>query len=111
MGPNLIAMSDDDLYRRIEMIHARLIWASNSSYGGNLVTQLQFMLEEVNGVLRDRMETATFEANVLSTPAVKDINGDPPKKSEEDKNSRAKSKSDIIARLKRSATPTNIKEI
>lgn len=109
MGPDLHKMTDDELYKRLGMIHSRLAWASNSSHGATLVQQLQYMLEEVTGILRDRTETAVFEQNVLSKPAVVDIDG-PKEKAAVETNSRAKSKSDIITRLRRTATPTSLKD-
>ena len=109
MGPDLYKMSDDELYKRLGMIHSRLGWASASKHGAQLVQQLQFMMDEVTGILRDRQERVNFEQNILSKPAVVDIEG-PRAKQAVETNSRAKSKSDIIARLRRSATPSSLKD-
>jgi hypothetical protein len=110
MGPDLYKMSDDELYNRLGMIQSRLAWASNSSHGAKLVEQLQFMFDEVTQILRDRLERMMFEQNVLSKPAVVNIDGPQEKKTVEDPNSRAKTKSDIITRLRRSTAPTNMKD-
>lgn len=109
MGPDLHKMSDEELYKRLGMIQSRLAWASNSSHGANLVTQLQYMMEETTTILRDRMEKQVFEQNVLSKPAVVDIDG-PKEKAAVETNSRAKTKSDIITRLRRTSTPTSVKD-
>lgn len=109
MGPNLLKMSEDDLYKRLGALQSRLVWAGQSTYGGQLVQQIQNMMDEITGILRDRTETAIFQQNVLSKPAVVDIEG-PLEKVAVETNSRAKSKSDIITRLRRSATPTTLKD-
>jgi hypothetical protein len=111
MGPDLQKLSDEELFKRLGMIQARLGWASTSSHGGALVNQLQFMMEEVSMVIRDRVERINFEQSVMSTPAVVDIEGPKEKKQTEETNSRAKTKSDIITRLKRTSTPTSIKDL
>lgn len=109
MGPNLLKMSEDELYKRLGALQTRLAWAGQSSHGGMLVPQIQNMMDEITMILRDRMETAIFQQNVLSKAAVVDIDG-PLEKVAVEANSRAKSKSDIITRLRRSSTPTTLKD-
>ena len=111
MGPDLSKMSDDELFNRLAMIQTRLDYAGSSQYGANLQRQLTSMLEEVNFHITDRMERASMEQKLASQPAVVVIDGPQEKRVAEDSNSRAKSKSDIISRLKRTAAPTNLKDI
>jgi hypothetical protein len=109
MGPDLTKLSDDELFKRLGLIQSRLSWAGSNSHSGNLVSQLQFMLDEINMVITDRMEKMNFEQHIASTPAVVDIDAPKEKKAVET-NSRAKTKSDLITRLRRSTSPTTIKD-
>jgi hypothetical protein len=110
MGPDLSKLSDDELFKRLGLIQSRLSWATSSSHSANLVPQLQYMMEEVSQVINDRVERINFEQNVLSKPAVVNIDGPKEKKQIEETNTRAKSKSDIITRLKRTSVPTSVKD-
>ena len=111
MGPDLYNLSDDELFKRLGLIQSRLSWAACSSHSATLVSQLQFMQEEISLIIRDRMEKSQFEQTIMSKPAVVDIDGPKEKKQSEDSNSRAKTKSDIITRLRRTSTPTSIKDL
>jgi regulator of replication initiation timing len=103
-------MSDDELFNRLGQLQSRLEYAGGSSYGANLQKQLLAMMDEVNFVITDRMERMNMEQRLKERPDVIVIDGPQEKKKTDDSNSRAKSKSDIISRLKRSSVPTNLKD-
>lgn len=110
MGPDLSKMSDEELFERLGQIHARIGYAETLSNGGMLMNQLHGMLEEVNFAIQDRIERNAMEQKLAARPAVVDLDGPQEKKKAVDTNSRAKSKSAIISRLKRSSTPSNLKD-
>lgn len=110
MGPDLSKMSDDELYKRLGIINSRLSWASAYSHCGRLVSQLQAMHQEVIAIIQDRTDRLAMKAKLDEMPDV--INIEEPKKivKTEDSNSRAKAKSDIIGRLRRTTMPQNLKD-
>jgi regulator of replication initiation timing len=110
MGPDLSKMSDDELFNRLGQLQSRLEYAGASAYGANLQKQLLAMMDEVNFVITDRIERMNMEQKLKERPEVIVIDGPQEKKKTDDSNSRAKSKSDIISRLKRSSVPTNLKD-
>lgn len=110
MGPDLNKMTDEELFTRLGQLQSRLEYASASQYGGNLQRQILAMMDEVNFMITDRMERMNMEQKLKERPEVIVIEGPQKKKKTEDSNSRAKSKSDIISRLKRSSVPTNLKD-
>ena len=98
-------MSDDELFARLAALNARVGWASSSSYSQALVPQIMMMIEQINMAITDRVERINFDQKLSSTPAVIEIDGPREKRVVADSNSRAKSKSDIITRLRRTSAP------
>jgi hypothetical protein len=110
MGPDLTKMSDDELFKRLGLIDSRLSYAYNSSHCGRLVSQLQGMHEEVLFQIQERAERHNMKKRLDIMPDVVNIEEVKKTKRSDDSNSRAKSKSDIIGRLRRTTTPTTTKD-
>ena len=110
MGPILSKLSEDELFKRLALIQSRLSYAGAYSRCDNLVGQLQSMQKEVSDHIAERIDRMNFEAKLANEPAVVNIEGPKEKAAGENSNSRAKAKSDIITRLRRTSAPTNMKE-
>ncbi len=103
-------MSDDELFKRLGLINNRLSWASSYSHCGQLVQQLQMMHAEVIAVIEERVERINMKNRLDAMPDVLDISAPLKSVTAEDSNSRAKSKSDIIGRLRRTSSPVTSKD-
>lgn len=103
-------MSEDELFKRLSLIHSRLAWAGAYSHCGKLVAQLQHMHEEVSLAIQDRVERQAMKARLDLMPDVVEIAEQKKITATDDSKSRAKSRSDIIGRLRRTAAPTTTKD-
>lgn len=103
-------MSEEELFKRLGLISERLVWARTFSHSDRLVAQLQYMSEEVTDAIQERIERQAMKMRLDRMPDVVDISAPKKVASTDETKSRAKSRSDIIGRLRRTATPTTIKD-
>jgi hypothetical protein len=104
----LSKMSEDELFKRLAMLHNRRAWCGNMHYSNGLIPQIDLLIEEVTRELQERADKMYWDNHVLKQPDVITYTGYEEKKSpDENSNTRAKTKSDIIMRLRRSSEPTS----
>lgn len=104
----LSKMSEDELFKRLAMLHNRRAWCGNMNYSNSLIPQLDILIEDVTRELQERADKLYWDHHVMKQPDVITYTGYEEKKvTEENSNTRAKAKSDIIMRLRRSSEPTS----
>lgn len=103
-------MTEDELFKRLGMISNRLAWAGAYSHSSRLIAQLQFMQDQVTAAIQDRVERYNMKARLDLMPDVVEIEEAKKITNNDETKSRAKSRSDIIGRLRRTAAPTTIKD-
>lgn len=106
MEKNISKMSEEELYRHIAQINEKInIVSRQYSNSPIMMNQLQYMQEMANMELSDRIQRIHMKEILDRTPATVDLSEEKKKKVDKN-NSRAKSKSDIISRMRRTKKPT-----
>lgn len=104
----LSKLTEDELFKRLSMLHNRRAWCGSMNYSNNLIPQLDILIEDVTRELQERADKMYWENHVMKQPDVITYTGyEEKQESTENSNTRAKTKSDIIMRLRRSSEPTS----
>jgi len=108
-GLNAKAMTDDQLMNKIAELHGKLCYAFNFSNSGELVEQMQWMLETLQAEQHERLAKKAWDEQQRKQPSVIETDPDLVEKKKDD-DLPAKKKAGIKqgggSLLKRSRTPT-----
>ena len=103
-------LSDDELMKKLIQVNERLSFMGMHSSSAMIIHQLQLMQSMITQEFSDRSQKKIMQAKMDSEPEVRDLCAEKKIEPVADKNSRAKSQSDIIGRMRRSKRPTSIKD-
>lgn len=103
-------LSDEELMKKLTQVNERLSFMGAYSNSGMAVHQLQLMQHLIQQEFSDRTQRRSMQHKIDSEPEVRDLCAEKKEEVIPDKNSRAKTKSDIIGRMRRTTKPTSIKD-
>ncbi len=103
---NYAEMTDAELMNKLSIVHERLAYMTMTP---TLQNQLLAMRESIQLEFTERMERRSIKAKLDSEPSVRDFS-ESKKIAPAEKKSYSKPKSDMVGRMVRSKSPTNIKD-
>lgn len=100
--------TDDQLTKKLMLVNSRLSYYYGSD--GNIVNQLNMMQTLIQQEFDARIQEQIMKSKINNEPEVRDFAISQNPAPTADKKSRAKKKSDIIGRMRRTMKPTSIKD-
>ncbi len=106
---NYAMMSDDELLKNLLKVNERLSFYSAYSTSQTILNQLCMMRDSIQHEFNERTQQRYMKAKLAAEPEVRDMSEEK-RVAATKENSRSKSQSDIIGRMRRTSHPSSIKD-